>query len=81
MANDKKTFDAVMNGRGSIAFRELEHLLGTLGFRLARISGSHRIYVHPRASRPLSVQPSGKDAKRYQIRQLCDIINELSLRL
>mgnify|MGYP001562447122 CR=1 FL=1 len=81
MASDEKTFDAVLNGRGTIAFRDLEHLLLALGFKLARTSGSHRIYVHSRASRPLSIQPMGKDAKRYQIRQLRDIINQFGLRL
>ena len=81
MANDKKTFDSVVSGRGTIAFRDLEHLLLRLGFRLDRTSGSHRIYLHPRVSRPLSIQPTGKDAKRYQVRQLRDIINEFGLRL
>lgn len=74
MASDKKTLDAVLNGRGTIAFRDLEHLLLALGFTLARTGGSHRIYLHPAVGRPFPVQPDGKDAKRYQIRQLRDMI-------
>ena len=74
MASDKKTFDAVMGGRGTVSFRDLERLLLSLGFRLERISGSHHIYLHPAVGRPFPVQPDGKDAKRYQIRQLRDII-------
>jgi predicted RNA binding protein YcfA (HicA-like mRNA interferase family) len=81
MASDKKTIDLVLRGVGSIAFRDLERLLLKLGFRLDRISGSHHIYLHPRVSRPLSIQPIGKDAKRYQVRQIRDIIEEFSLRL
>jgi predicted RNA binding protein YcfA (HicA-like mRNA interferase family) len=81
MAGDQKTFDAVLNGRGTIAFRDLEHLLLALGFKHARTGGSHRIYVHPRVTRPLNIQPMGKDAKRYQIRQFRDIIIEFGLRL
>jgi predicted RNA binding protein YcfA (HicA-like mRNA interferase family) len=81
MASDKKTLDLVLNGRGSVAFRDLERLLLKLGFRLDRIGGSHRIYVHPKVSRPLSIQPIGKDAKRYQVRQIRDIIAEFDLRL
>lgn len=82
MASDKKIFDAIVGGRGgTIAFRDLEHLLRSLGFRLDRISGSHHIYVHPRVSRPLSIQPIGKDAKRYQIKQLDDMIKEFKLQL
>jgi predicted RNA binding protein YcfA (HicA-like mRNA interferase family) len=81
MANDRKTMDRVLYGQGSISFRDLQHLLLALGFRHARTSGSHHIYVHPRVSRPLSIQPVGKDAKRYQIRQLRDIIVEFGLKL
>jgi predicted RNA binding protein YcfA (HicA-like mRNA interferase family) len=81
MASDKKTYASVVGGRGTIAFRDLEHLLVKLGFRVDRISGSHHIYVHPNVSRPLSIQPMGKDAKRYQVRQLRDMIEEFGLRL
>ena len=81
MAGDRKTLDAVLRGSGTVPFRDLEHLLGALGFRHARTSGSHRIYLHPRVSRPLSLQPVGKDAKRYQIRQIRDIIAEFGLSL
>ena len=81
MASDRKTFDRVIGGKGTIPFRDLERLLRKLGFALARTSGSHRIYIHPKVLRPFSVQPIGKDAKRYQIRQLCDIIEEFGLTL
>lgn len=74
MASDKKTFDKVMSGGGTVAFRDFERLLIKLGFRLERISGSHHIYLHTAVGRPFPVQPDGKDAKRYQIRQLRDII-------
>ena len=81
MASDKKIYDLVVGGRGIVAFRDLEYLLVKLGFRLDRTSGSHRIYLHPRVSRPISIQPLGKDAKRYQFRQLRDMIEEFGLRL
>jgi predicted RNA binding protein YcfA (HicA-like mRNA interferase family) len=71
----------VLRGGSSVAFRDLERLLLKLGFRLDRVSGSHRIYIHPKVSRPVSVQPDGKDAKRYQIRQIRDIIDEFGLTL
>lgn len=81
MAGEKKTFDAVLSGRGTIRFRDFERLLVALGFRHDRTSGSHRIYLHPRVLRPFSVQPVGKDAKPYQVRQLRDMIREFELRL
>lgn len=81
MASDDRIFDAVLNGRGTIPFRDLERLLNKLGFSHVRTSGSHRIYIHPKVTRPLNIQPLGKDAKRYQIRQLRDIITQFDLRL
>jgi predicted RNA binding protein YcfA (HicA-like mRNA interferase family) len=70
-----------MEGRGSVTFRDLENLRAALGFRHDRTSGSHRIYVHSRVSRPFSVQPRGKDAKPYQLRQLRAMIVEFELKL
>jgi predicted RNA binding protein YcfA (HicA-like mRNA interferase family) len=81
MAKPSKLLDRVMEGRGAIAFRDFERLLLALGFKHDRTSGSHRIYVHPRATRPLSVQPRGNDAKPYQIRQLRGMIEEFGLSL
>ena len=81
MASDKKTLEAVLSGRGTIPFRDLEHLLLTLGLRHVRTSGSHHIYVHSAVPWLLNIQPIGKDAKRYQIRQLADIIRKFELGL
>jgi predicted RNA binding protein YcfA (HicA-like mRNA interferase family) len=81
MANPKRTFEAVLSGQGVIAFSDLQRLLEKLGFRLARVSGSHHIYLHPRVPRPMNIQRAGKDAKPYQIRQLRDMIREFGLNL
>src|SRR6195256_4056434 len=81
MANIQKTYLKVIRGRGAVSFRDLQRLLITLGFRLDRISGSHNIYLHPDVSRPINIQPAGKDAKPCQIRQLRDIIREFGLKL
>lgn len=67
------------NQRQSISFRDFERLLAAFGFELARISGSHRQYVHPLVPRPFPVQPEGKDAKRYQVREFLELVEEYSL--
>jgi predicted RNA binding protein YcfA (HicA-like mRNA interferase family) len=67
MAKPSKVLERVLEGQGAISFRDFERLLLALGFKHDRTSGSHRIYLHPGATRPLSVQPRGKDAKPYQI--------------
>jgi predicted RNA binding protein YcfA (HicA-like mRNA interferase family) len=79
MASPRRVFDAVLSGRGAINFRDFERLLHALGFELNRISGSHRIYLHPKVRRPFSVQSIGKDAKPFQVRQLRDMIREFGL--
>jgi predicted RNA binding protein YcfA (HicA-like mRNA interferase family) len=81
MANVEKVYLKVIEGRGAVPFRDLQRLLVMLGFRLDRLSGSHHIYLHPDVSRPINIQPEGKDAKPYQIRQRRDIIREFGLKL
>jgi predicted RNA binding protein YcfA (HicA-like mRNA interferase family) len=81
MARPAKVLERVIEGQGSISFRDLERLLLALGFRHDRTSGSHRIYIHPMVTRPLSVQPRGNDAKPYQVRQLRAMIEEFGLKL
>ena len=54
-------------------------MLEAFGFEHKRTAGSHRHYVHPDVPWVLTVQPDGKDAKRYQVRRLLDIIAEYDL--
>ncbi|MFL5141931.1 MAG: type II toxin-antitoxin system HicA family toxin [Microvirga sp.] len=79
MSRARRTYDLVVGSVGVVPFRDLQHLLGRLAFELDRVSGSHHIYVHPNVPRPLNVQPIGKDAKPYQVRQLRDMIVEFGL--
>jgi predicted RNA binding protein YcfA (HicA-like mRNA interferase family) len=81
MAGPRRTLEAVKRGGGGISFRDLQHLLEKLGFRLNRVSGSHHIYIHPKVPRPVNIQSVGKDAKPYQVRQVRDIIEQFRLKL
>ena len=63
----------------NVRFSEVERLLEALGFRLDRVRGSHRIYVHPSVPRPLSLQPVRGLAKPYQIRQVLGILEAYNL--
>ncbi len=65
----------------TISFRDFEALLAAFGFELARTTGSHRQYVHPAIPRPFPVQPDGKDAKRYQVRELLELVEQYGLKL
>jgi predicted RNA binding protein YcfA (HicA-like mRNA interferase family) len=77
----EQLLEQVLQGRGSIGFQEFELLIEALGFSLARQRGSHHTYIHPKLDRPFPIQPEGKDAKRYQVRQLRDMIRKYRLRL
>ena len=79
MTRGDKTLDAVLRGASDVSFREFDKVAKRLGFVLDRVSGSHHIYVHPKVSRPLSVQPVGKDVKRYQLKQFRSIVREFGL--
>jgi predicted RNA binding protein YcfA (HicA-like mRNA interferase family) len=51
------------------------------GFDLDRTTGSHRQYVHPSLARPFPVQPGGKDAKRYQVREFLELVEAYGLHI
>jgi len=51
------------------------------GFRLARVSGSHHIFVHPAIPELVNLQEVKGEAKPYQIRQFLRLIERYNLRL
>jgi len=66
----------------NVAFRDLVPVAGALGFILHHTSGSHRIFIHRTiADAQLNLQPDGKDAKPYQIKQLLRLVEEYNLTL
>ena len=80
MTKVAKLYEALLsNPRALISFRDFERLLNGFGFIHDRTIGSHRQYTHPLVPRPLPVQPGGKDAKPYQVRQFLDMIEEYGL--
>jgi predicted RNA binding protein YcfA (HicA-like mRNA interferase family) len=63
----------------NVGFTEFCRLIEAFGFELRRISGSHHIYRHPKASRPFSLQPREREAKPYQIKQFLEMVEEFGL--
>lgn len=76
---DKLYERLLANPKLTIAFRDFEKLLAAFGFEHVRTKGSHKVWVHPKVPRPLPVQPSGKDAKVYQIREFLELVEEYGL--
>ena len=80
MVKPSKLYERLRHSPGQIvSFRDFERLLKAVGFVHERTVGSHRHYVHADVPWVLTVQPDGKDAKRYQVRRLLDIIAEYKL--
>ena len=65
----------------NVAFRDMRRLVEAFGFRLARVSGSHHVYVHPHLSELLNLQEVRGEAKPYQIRQFVRLVERYDLRL
>ena len=57
----------------NIAFDALRRVLGTLGFA-ERIRGSHHIFTKSGVEEILNLQPNGRDAKAYQVKQVRGVI-------
>jgi predicted RNA binding protein YcfA (HicA-like mRNA interferase family) len=73
----QKAIDAPQNLR----FTEFCHLAVAFGYVLDRINGSHHIFVHLAATRPLNIQNVRGKAKPYQVKQLLRDIEEFQLTL
>jgi predicted RNA binding protein YcfA (HicA-like mRNA interferase family) len=56
-------------------------LLESLGFRLARVSGSHHIFVHPSVTELVNLQEVGGQCKPYQVKQVLALVERYNLSL
>ena len=62
-----------------VCFADLVHLLEAAGFELGRQKGSHRVYKREGLAELVVIQPRGKDAKPYQVRQVLELIEKYGL--
>lgn len=53
----------------SVAFADFTKGLTALGYQHDHTTGSHQIWVHKERDLSLNIQPNGKMAKPYQIKQ------------
>ena len=72
MGKTDKLLDKARDNPSGLAFAEFETLLGRLGWRFDRQSGSHRIWISPRGER-LPIQSRQGEAKAYQVKQFLRI--------
>jgi len=65
----------------NVAFGDMMNMVEGFGFRLDRISGSHRIFIHPAVQEMVNLQEVKGEAKPHQIRQFLRIVERYNLRL
>jgi predicted RNA binding protein YcfA (HicA-like mRNA interferase family) len=64
----------------NVAFADAISLVESFGFSLARVSGSHHVFVHPKIPEVVNLQEIGGEAKPYQLRQVLKLIERYNLK-
>jgi hypothetical protein len=65
----------------NVLFPDLEKLIKSFGFMLARRSGSHHIFYHPEIPELINLQEVRGEAKPYQIRQFLRLVEKYNIKL
>lgn len=75
MTQLQKILDRVLRGTSDagVAFEDLRRLLLALDFQ-ERIRGSHHIFSRDDVVEILNLQPNGRQAKAYQVKQVRSVI-------
>ena len=79
--NRRRLLQLILSGSKNIRFQDFSSLVEGFGFRLARINGSHHIYVHDDVPELLNLQSVDGQAKPYQIRQFLRLVERYQLSL
>ena len=80
MAKYDKLLARILQGTAdaNISFEELRYLLKRLGFA-ERIRGDHYIFSKDGVAEILNLQPKGRQAKPYQVKQVREVIVQYRL--
>jgi predicted RNA binding protein YcfA (HicA-like mRNA interferase family) len=81
MTKKQKLFQKLLTGSKNVSFSDVQIVVEAFGFHLARVSGSHHIYVHPDVPVLINLQDVSGKAKPYQIKQFLEIIERYNLEL
>ncbi|MHB9030063.1 MAG: type II toxin-antitoxin system HicA family toxin [Candidatus Latescibacterota bacterium] len=77
--NKQKLLEKLSEGRQNIQFTDAVACAEAFGFHLARISGSHHIFIHTNVSEPINLQNVNGKANPYQVKQLLRLIEKYDL--
>jgi predicted RNA binding protein YcfA (HicA-like mRNA interferase family) len=77
----RKLLQKALNNPQNLSFQEMVALIEAFGFRLARVSGSHHIFVHAQVAELINLQNVKGQAKPYQVRQFLKLVERYDLEL
>ncbi len=77
----RKLLQKTLNNPQNLSFQEMVGLIEAFGFRLARVSGSHHIFVHPQVAELVNLQNVKGQAKPYQAWQFLKLVEQYDLKL
>ena len=79
MQRFKKLYKHIIEeGKTSISFEDLQFLLYKIGFK-ERCKGDHFIFTLEGINEIINLQPDGKSAKKYQVKQVRQIVTKYRL--
>jgi predicted RNA binding protein YcfA (HicA-like mRNA interferase family) len=76
-----KILDEARRSPAAVRFADLCRLAEAAGFALRRTRGSHHIYSRRGVVEIVDLQPDGKDAKPYQVRQVLALIEKYHIEI
>ncbi len=80
MTRPDKLYDQLLQSTNrTVSFRGFVALIEGFGFRPIRTKGSHQSFAHDACPKLLVIQPKGKDAKCYQVREFLDLVEAFGL--
>ena len=79
MGKKEKLYKKAKASPTNFRFSDLCFLAESIGFVFRKQSGSHKIYKHPTLEGMMNFQPDKGKAKKIQIKQLLDFIDEHKL--
>lgn len=77
----RKLLQRLLSGSRNIRFSDAVACVEAFGFRLARVSGSHHIFVHQEIPELVNLQNVKGKAKPYQIKQFLKLVERYNLRM
>jgi hypothetical protein len=78
---NRRLLKKLLAAPNNVRFKDVCRLAEAFGFSLARVSGSHHVYVHANLNELLNLQDVNGEAKPYQIRQFLRLVERYNLQL